>query len=593
MVIVGISSKDGRVAGTMQLYSKERGISQHIEGHAAAFSSLKLDSQPHPYKLFSFAVRTAAGAKLHIVEIDQNSANARFPKRAVDVYFPAEATNDFPVAMQVSKKYDIIYMITKYGFIHLYDLETGSCIFMNRISSDTIFVTTADSDSTGVVGVNRKGQVLAVSVDESTIINYLLQNPANNSLAVRLATRAGLPGAENLYRQQFDAYISSGDWNSAAKTAATSPKGFLRTTETINIFKGAPQQGSVTVILQYFGMLLDQGGLNRYESLELVKPVLAQNRKHLVEKWMSENKLECSEELGDIVRMHDVALALTIYVKANVPPKVVAALSETGQFDQILPYARKVGFRPDFTQLLQNLTRINPEKGAEFATQLANEDGGALIDIDRVVDIFMAQNMVQQATAFLLDALKDNKPEQGHLQTRLLEMNLMNAPQVADAILGNEMFSHFDKARIATLCENAQLYSRALENTDDPAVIKRIIVKTDKLNPDWLISYFGRMSLEQSLDCLDEMLKVNIRQNLQGVVQIATKYSDLLGPDRLIQLFEKHRSAEGLYHYLGSIVNLSEDPEVHFKYIQAATTMNSSPKLSEFAETANFTTLRR
>ena len=30
------------------------------------------------------------------------------------------------------------------------------------------------------------------------------------------------------------------------------------------------------------------------------------------------------------------------------------------------------------------------------------------------------------------------------------------------------------------------------------------------------------------------------------------------------------RSQSGLYYYLGSIVNLSEDPEVHFKYIQAA-----------------------
>lgn len=27
----------------------------------------------------------------------------------------------------------------------------------------------------------------------------------------------------------------------------------------------------------------------------------------------------------------------------------------------------------------------------------------------------------------------------------------------------------------------------------------------------------------------------------------------------------------GLYYYLGSVVNLSEDPEVHFEYIQAAT----------------------
>ena len=52
---------------------------------------------------------------------------------------------------------------------------------------------------------------------------------------------------------------------------------------------------------------------------------------------------------------------------------------------------------------------------------------------------------------FLLDALKDNKPEQGHLQTRLLEMNLVHAPQVADAILGNEMFTHYDRPRIANL----------------------------------------------------------------------------------------------------------------------------------------------
>lgn len=72
----------------------------------------------------------------------------------------------------------------------------------------------------------------------------------------------------------------------------------------------------------------------------------------------------------------------------------------------------------------------------------------------------MSQNMIQQATSFLLDALKENRPEQGALQTRLLEMNLVNAPQVADAILGNEMFSHYDRPRIANLCEKAGLLQR-------------------------------------------------------------------------------------------------------------------------------------
>lgn len=80
----------------------------------------------------------------------------------------------------------------------------------------------------------------------------------------------------------------------------------------------------------------------------------------------------------------------------------------------------------------------------------------------------MSQNMIQQATSFLLDALKDNIPEQGALQTRLLEMNLVNAPQVADAILGNEMFSHYDRPRIANLCEKAGLLQRVCRFASSP-----------------------------------------------------------------------------------------------------------------------------
>ena len=45
--------------------------------------------------------------------------------------------------------------------------------------------------------------------------------------------------------------------------------------------------------------------------------------------------------------------------------------------------------------------------------------------------------------------------------------------------------------------------------------------------------------------CLNEMMRVNMRQNLQVVVQIATKYSDLLGPLSLIEMFESYKTFEG------------------------------------------------
>lgn len=461
MVVVGISQQQGRVVGAMQLYSKDRGISQAIEGHAAAFATLRLEGSPVDTKLFTFAVRTATGAKLHVVEVDHQPSAPVFAKKAVDVYFPPEATNDFPVAMQVSQKYSIVYLVTKYGFIHLYDLETGICIFMNRISSETIFITASDSESSGIVGVNRKGQVLSVAVDEATIIPYLLNNPANGELAYKLASRAGLPGADNLYQQQFEQLFNSGQYAEAAKIAANSPRGFLRTPQTIDRLKQIPQQpGQMTVILQYFSVLLDKGGLNKYESLELARPVLAQNRKHLLEKWLAEGKLECSEELGDVVRTHDVNLALSIYLKSVVPQKVIACFAETGQFDKILPYSQQTGYVPDYNALLGHIVRVNPDKGAEFATSLAKAGPEPLVDIERVVDVFQSQAMYQAATSFLLDVLSGNNPEQGHLQTRLLEMNLVQAPQVADAILGNDMFSHFDKVRIASLCESAGLATR-------------------------------------------------------------------------------------------------------------------------------------
>ncbi|CAG8468332.1 858_t:CDS:10 [Funneliformis mosseae] len=559
MVLVGISAVEGRVVGNMQLYSKERAISQPIEGHAAAFATILLENGVSPTSLFTFAVRNQNGAKLHIVEVNHKSENPPFTKKTVDVFFPSEAAGDFPVSMQ-----------------------TGICIYMNRISGETIFVTAERDNASGIVGVNRKGQVLSVCVDESKIISYIISTLSNPELALRIASRCNLPGAEKLYMDKFMQLLQSGQYNEAAKVAANSPQGFLRTPQTIDRFKNVPVlQGSLSPILQYFGILLEKGELNKHESLELARPVLAQGRKQLLEKWLKEDKLECSEELGDIVFQQDATLALSVYLRANVPNKVITCFAETGQYPKIVLYAKKVGFHPDYPMLLQKIMSKDPEKGAEFATLLVSDEDGL------IVDVFMQNNKIQQATAFLLDALKENKPEHGHLQTRLLEMNLLNFPQVADAILGNEIFSHYDKPHIASLCEKAGLLQRALEHYTEINDIKRVIVHTGSMTTEFVVNYFGNLSVDQSLECLTEMLKNN-RQSLQVVVQIATKYSEQLQPLNLINLFESFKTYEGLYYYLGSIVNISTDPDVHFKYIQAAVRTGQTKEVERICRESNY-----
>jgi clathrin heavy chain len=294
-----------------------------------------------------------------------------------------------------------------------------------------------------------------------------------------------------------------------------------------------------------------------------------QNKKQLMEKWLEEDKLDCSEELGDLAKSFDSTVALSVYLRANVPNKVIMCFAETGQFQKIVLYAKKVGFEPDYVTLLSNVMRTNPEAGAQFASMLIQDDE-PLADLNQIVDVFMQSNLIPQCTSFLLGALKNNRPNEGPLQTRLLEMNLMSAPQVADAILGNQMVTHYDRAHIAQLCEQAGLLQRALEHYTDIYDIKRAIVNTQMLNPEWLVNYFGTLSVEDSIECLRAMLTHNIRQNLQICVQIASKYHEQLTTTSLMDIFESFKSFEGLFYFLGSIVNFSQEAEVHFKYIQAA-----------------------
>ena len=71
----------------------------------------------------------------------------------------------------------------------------------------------------------------------------------------------------------------------------------------------------------------------------------------------------------------------------------------------------------------------------------------------------------------------------------------------------------------------------------------------------WLVNYFGSLSVEDSLECLKAMLQSNIRQNLQVCVQIATKYHEQLTTQSLTEIFESFKSYEG---------ELSFYPFLHF-----------------------------
>ena len=157
LCLVGISQKDGRIAGNMQLYSIARAASQSIEGHACAFTSFVADGATKPSTMFSFAQRTATAAKVFILELEK-ATGSQFVQKSTELVFPPEAAADFPVACQVAQKCGVLYVLTKFGYVHLFDIGTGALIYRNRISSDTIFLSTLHKEKQGIIGINRQGQ---------------------------------------------------------------------------------------------------------------------------------------------------------------------------------------------------------------------------------------------------------------------------------------------------------------------------------------------------------------------------------------------------------------------------------------------------
>jgi clathrin heavy chain len=91
-----------------------------------------------------------------------------------------------------------------------------------------------------------------------------------------------------------------------------------------------------------------------------------------------------------MVPLNDMTLALTVYLWANVPNKVIACFAEAGQTEKIVLYSKKVGYHPDYASLLQ-VMRVNLDNGTEFAMQLVHDESGPLVDIECVRSLLEGQ----------------------------------------------------------------------------------------------------------------------------------------------------------------------------------------------------------
>ncbi|KAF0986532.1 hypothetical protein HZS_2191, partial [Henneguya salminicola] len=206
--LVCLSAQANIVTGKIQLFSSQRSASQIIDGQACTFINYKMDCNKASSLLFSFSNRSPSASKLFIIELGQPSAgNQQYPKKSLDMSYPADTASDFPLSMHSHESSGILFIITKVGLTYLYEIESGSCIFLNRISNDPIFVSVDLLQGDGFMCVNRVGFVLSVSINKEQIVPYLISKKFE-SIAYNLAARTGYPGAEGAFLSKFNEFFS-------------------------------------------------------------------------------------------------------------------------------------------------------------------------------------------------------------------------------------------------------------------------------------------------------------------------------------------------------------------------------------------------
>jgi clathrin heavy chain len=166
------------VNGNMQLYSIEKKVSQPLQGHAAAFATLKLTGREDA-QVMMFHQKEADSQeppKLYIREVGRDPAKgAPFGIQPTVIPIPPDAGADFPVSLAVDQKDEIAFMLTKLGFVYLFDMHSGKTIYRAKITQDTVFVTCPQHSTGAIFGITvRKGQVFRLQLNGPALVPYIL-----------------------------------------------------------------------------------------------------------------------------------------------------------------------------------------------------------------------------------------------------------------------------------------------------------------------------------------------------------------------------------------------------------------------------------
>ncbi|XP_062911958.1 clathrin heavy chain linker domain-containing protein 1-like isoform X1 [Mobula hypostoma] len=156
------------------------------------------------------------------------------------------------------------------------------------------------------------------------------------------------------YVERFTKLFEEKQYQAAAIYVANCPRGILHNMEVMEKFKAVTEyEGYVSPLLHFFEAVMNSFSAVRHPpnakmSLEGVKCALMHNRQDLVIRWVIQQRLTCSEALGDVIYDYGdtelqslatcMALAQNVYSKCDVHKKAVLCMCRLGEISGALAH---------------------------------------------------------------------------------------------------------------------------------------------------------------------------------------------------------------------------------------------------------------
>jgi len=118
------------------------------------------------------------------------TGESTFSNKAANINFTHVGFNDYPVGLHVSRPHALTFLVTAMGYVHVYDVESGVRLGVERVATSRVIACAPCSNLPGVVLLHEGCRTTTVRINDEFLVQHLLsQNIAETQVLLRIAER--------------------------------------------------------------------------------------------------------------------------------------------------------------------------------------------------------------------------------------------------------------------------------------------------------------------------------------------------------------------------------------------------------------------